>query len=461
MVCFNKKIKVLLGVVILQTATISWAQSQQKVSTLPLEKVWVQIHGESPMQKSAQLQVESFEASKDRASLHWLPRLYLDAKHYQTNEAGSQFFGLLQQRSLENTDFNANDINHPKITWSTRAALGVDWALYEGGMKSAQSSMYTEMSQAQKKASSQLALEQYAQVAQFYGSIGLIQQQKQKISDLLKVIERLTKSYQIGQRSNPVGYSGLLGLKSLSNRLMGLLSQYEAQQNSYHASLKEMGLKEDLWAPQFADVISYVDNKMNYVCSPGVSCEAQLSQSKSLKVKSFEQNAAASEFAAQMEKARYLPRLGAFAESSLFKSERDTSDSYIVGLYLQWNLYNPNELGLSKEAQIKAAANTQQVKALDQQERAERASLLQAIQALKSNLTLLNESQKLMTEQIQVTETLFKNGSVNALQFVEVLSRRADLLTSQSDAGMDLMQKSASLLTKSAWDIAAVNANTK
>ena len=46
---------------------------------------------------------------------------------------------------------------------------------------------------------------------------------------------------------------------------------------------------------------------------------------------------------------------------------------------------------------------------------------------------------KITSEQVLVTEKLFKNGSVNALQLVEVLSRRADVMENKKQIEMSLL----------------------
>lgn len=427
--------------------------------TLSLENVWRSIQSQSVMQRSADEQLASLQESQNRASNHWLPRLYLEARTYQTNDPGAQFFGLMQQRSLSQNDFNPQLINHPDSSLLTRGALGVDWAFYEGGMKSSQSKMYQQLVDAQKLNTQQVQLSQYTQVAQFYGSLGLLDQQKSKLQELRQMIQRLVKSYQIGSRSNPVGYSGLLGMKSLENRIKGFLQQYEAQQAAYRASLNEMGLSTTSstppstteWITQFDDVIQFTDKYLSIRCAS--PCDRAVTN-KSFQMKSLAGQMQATEQQAEMEKARYWPRLGAFAESSLFHGDRDTADSYTLGLYLQWNLFSADDFGRYQEARLKYLSGTHMAEALSQQEQAERKSLEQVISALKFNIGLLVDSQKLMQEQMQVTESLFKNGSVNALQFVEVMNRRLDLIVSQGEAGSELIKNSALLLSKSSVSVA-------
>ena len=47
---------------------------------------------------------------------------------------------------------------------------------------------------------------------------------------------------------------------------------------------------------------------------------------------------------------------------------------------------------------------------------------------MKKNLELLNDSEKLLSEQVKVTSNLFHSGAITALQLAEVLNRRVDLI---------------------------------
>jgi outer membrane protein TolC len=156
-----------------------------------------------------------------------------------------------------------------------------------------------------------------------------------------------------------------------------------------------------------------------------------------------------------MEKARFLPRVGAFAEGYMFNGPRDTADGYMAGLYLQWSLFNPSDYGTLKEARLKSMAAEKYSEAIEQRERAEKQALDKSVLAYKENLLLLNDSLKILAEQTQVTETLFKNGSINALQFVEVLSRRADVVDNQTEASLGLLKASSEGITKTHFELPA------
>lgn len=417
-----------------------------RAETLSFASVWNKINQGSAAQESSRLQTEALTESQTRASLHWFPKVYLDAKSYQTNDPGASFIGLLEQRSINQSDFNPDSINHPDTHIYTRGALGIDLPLYEGGMKSSQVDMYKYSVQAQKNATSQIQIEQYSAVGLSYGSIVVLQQQKNRLEALASEISHMIKGYQLGSRSNPVGYSGLLGMRSLANRVSGLLNQYESQSRAHYAALSEMGLKDQQWAPESTDSNSIVDHYFS-------ESSGQAEVFSSYKIDSTKANVLASEEAASMEKAKLLPRFGAFAEGYVFNGNRDTANGYNAGLYFQWSLFDPANHGGFKEAKLKSKAAAKYAEAFEQQERAEKVALSESIKSLRKNIELLNDSYKLLIEQSKMTETLFRNGSINSSQIVDVLSRRADLIDQQGQAELGLLKAGSQLVAKQKFDI--------
>lgn len=423
------------------------AQSEKESPKLSFLSAWAKINDGSPAQDASRLQTQSLIESQTRAEHHWLPKVYLDAKTYQTNDPGASFFGLLQQRSLKQLDFNPDSINHPDSQIYTRGALGVDLGLYEGGMKSSQVDLYRHSAISQQSTTSQVQIEQYSKVGLSYGSIAVIQQQTDRLQTLSAEVAKMIKGYQLGNKSNPVGYSGLLGMKSLSNRITGLINQYDSQSRAYYGSLREMGLNDENWSAEPISSTVFVDR---YFSTPAPH-SAQLS---SYKIEASRETANAAEEMANMEKARFRPRIGAFAETFLFNGNRDTANGYTAGLYLQWNLFDPSDYGSLSIAKLQASAAAKATEAADQQERAERSAIIEQIKSLRQIIALLEDSQQLLSEQSRMTGTLFKNGSINALQLVELLNRRADLIAQQTEAELGLLKAGSQLVTKLKFDIA-------
>jgi outer membrane protein TolC len=405
---------------------------------LPFAKTWETITKNSASINAAQNEADAAQAASDRGDRHWLPRLYIDAKYYQTNDPGAVFFGIMEQRALTNTDFNPDSINEPDAQSFTRAALGIDLPIYEGGAKHAESKVLNQMAEAKKWETEQTRNATYGQVLQSYGTVLIVTEQKNALQDLTNLTDRVLKNYQVGSKSNPVGYSGLLGLKSLSNRLKGLSSQYDSLLVANRAALKEMGLTDPVnWRPVKMSTVDLVAN-----------ASGKMGTGPSHQLKSLQLQAASAQDMSKAELARHLPRVGAFAETYTFDGDRDQADGYTAGLYLQWNLFNPNDFGRRREAQLKARAAESFARAMGQNENATRAGLDAASQSLQQNLNLLSDSDKLTIEQLRVAESLFRNGAINALQFVEVLSRRADLIAHKTDAEIQYLKITSEKMQK-------------
>jgi hypothetical protein len=428
------------------TIFLAYADGYAQDQTISFVNAWQKINGSSSAQEASRLQTESVVAGETRASRHWLPKVYIDAKSYQTNDPGNSFFGLLEQRSINQTDFNPDSINHPNSHLYTRGALGLDLALYEGGMKASQVDLFKHSVAAQKSTTSQIQMDQYSMVGLSYGSIAVLEQLKVRLESLNSEVARMIKGYQLGSKSNPVGYSGLLGMRSLANRINGLINQYEAQGRSYRSALNEMGLGDQKWAPEKIDSNTFVSRYF-------ISSHEQSDLASSYKIDSAKENVKISEEKANMEKAKFLPRVGAFVETFAFNGNRNTANGYSAGLYLQWNLFDPSVYGSLKEAKLRSMSAAKYSEALVQQERAERAALYEAVKSLRQNIDLLNDSQKLFLEQSKTTTRLFNNGSINALQIVEVLNRHIDLITQQGEAELGLIKAASQIVTKQKFDI--------
>jgi len=421
------------------------AAVEVQAQTLSFPVVWKKVKEVSPAQQAAHFKTESAQESLSRAEKHWLPRVYLDARSFSTNDPGNALFGLLQQREITANDFSPDRLNHPDARAFTRGALGLDLALYEGGAKSAHVSMADHLLKAEKLGSSQVELEHYGQVGLAYGTIASIRRQKVKLRELSEQIAALLKNYQLGQKSNPVGYSGLLGMKSLAIRIAGLFEQLESQESASFHVLNEMGLKEPNWSPENLDVRGFVNRFF--------SLEPIQAEGPSSKSMAYIESAKALGNSSQIQKSRHLPRVGVFAESFVFNGSRDTANGYTAGVYLQWELYDPSDFGKYKEAKLTAMAAERMAQSAIQQENAERRGLQESTQTLRSNLLRLEESEKLLAEQTRVSSTLFKNGSIGALQFVEILNRRTDVIAQQAETELLLLKTSVSLVSKTKFEI--------
>ncbi|MCO5113526.1 MAG: TolC family protein [Bdellovibrionaceae bacterium] len=396
-------------------------------------EVWVQIEAHSPAHKATALEYESAQISYEMSKQHWLPQVYLNANAYHTNDPGASFFGVIQQRDLQASDFNPSLINEPDASLYAQGALGVNINLYEGGMSTSKQKMMEHLKNAKEHHRNQTRASLYLAVAKSYIEVGVLNYKVKELKNLRDQVDGLLKRYQFGSRENPVGYSGLLGLKSLRLRLVGQISQYSTHSRALQETLQTMGSQVDISSLMIADPRVFVKRniftKSNQNSSQeSFELEVKLEQSK------------ASTMMAEMEKARYRPRIGAFAETYLFNGKRDTATGYTAGVYLQWSLFNPSDRGVYKKSRLQAEAYGQYAQALRVQQEAQKNAFQKQLTAIDENLDLLNQSAKAMDEQLKTMERLFKNGSINALQLAEVFNRRADVIAQTFEAAQSYVE---------------------
>ena len=127
---------------------------------------------------------------------------------------------------------------------------------------------------------------------------------------LEKKLQSFIKNYQLGAKSNPVGYSGLLGLKSFSHRLKSFLNQYKAERDSYRSSLEILGWKSENWIPEYPGTVSFVQKYFPWE-------EKVSTKDKSFAMQSMEEGVKSLQQVVPMEKSKLLPRAGFFAETKI------------------------------------------------------------------------------------------------------------------------------------------------
>ncbi|MEW6777920.1 MAG: TolC family protein [Bdellovibrionota bacterium] len=396
--------------------------------TLSFEELWDRIRDRSAAVEAGGNGADAATLAAERADRHWYPKLLLDTRAYATNDAGLTFFSLLGERRATAADFAPSPLNHPGSELFEKGSLILDFPLYEGGQKEvlADSAKLAAVAKATERDAALQA--EFAQTVLAYALILSNKSEDKELSKLAGQVDELLRRYQLGSKSNPVGYAGALGLKSLRARLSGLLERSKATQKSLIAGLSiRAEINPEAWEPKEESFTQLINDAL------GKAGETQEAGS-SLQARAMLEGAAAAERAAAAEKARFLPRAGLFAQGDLTNGDRATDGSYTAGAYLQWNLFDAPSYGAHRQAGLEAAALRLQAKHQAQDDRIARAQAREAILAIEANLKLLQESLDLSGEQIQTSETLFRNGSINALQLAEVLSRRTDLILAKSQA---------------------------
>lgn len=420
--------------------------SAHGIATFDFTKVWRQYREKSLILHSQEADLESIKTGLDRSERHWYPRLLLDSKGFVTNDPGSVLFSKLGERSVAGEDFNPLIMNFPDRSMHEKVSLILDMTLYEGGRSERQVEYLQVASQAKQLYLKATEVAEFSKVVGYYGGLIVLDKKEKALLPLRELVEGTLKRYQIGQQSNLLGYSGLLGLKNLKNRIHGELQMLEAQKKSIWQSLQSYADLPLEWNPTektlfefFKKNVIFGDEKQR---KPSFAFQSQQTMSE------------ASEILAQAEKSRFLPKVGVFADQTFFNNhETNFANSQTVGVYMQWALFDATNFGAYQQAHLKAVSEKKTAEAMAVQYKNEFEVIGQSIQALEQQILLADESLKYLEEQSEVSRRLFNNGLINALQLTEVYGRRIEVIIARSMMEDNILKAKAQMINYVQFEI--------
>ena len=410
--------------------------------TVTFNEIWSLVKKNSPKLRAADFDLKASQVAENRAGNHWFPRVYLDARVFGTNDPALSFMSILEERQIGIADFSPLALNQPLDKLYERGTLGLDFPIFEGGAKQSLADSAHKSREAKELEKEADTTGQYAQLAGSYATLLVLSDEEKNLGKLKLNVEEILKDYKIGSKSNPVGYSGLLGLKNLENRLAGLKTQSQARQNILKSQIgiQTQSLKGD-WAPTPGKAKDFLDQVFPSMDKPQDSAFVLAAQADADSLEKMK----------GMETARLFPKVALFGEGYLNGGDRSTATGYTAGAYLQWDLLNIPNIGADEQAADSWEAAKARAKLLKFKAELDSVQSSESLRALNTNLDLMDDSAKLLEEQTETAKSLFKNGSINALQLVEVLARRADLITNRTQAEMDLVQARAMLAVNSGF----------
>ncbi|TGN20783.1 transporter [Leptospira idonii] len=429
----------------------------------PIEfsELWNRVLENSSAQKAKHSEWKASEIAKSRSDQHWLPRIYADVRTYRTNDPGLNFMGKLGQRSVTESDFSTqsmrtrpgnfldsnnqpytnlnsdtmnvfakDQLNDPGYNTYSKAALGLDLPLYEGGAGE-------NLRRIQDKKTTALFLEKESVKDKEYSRSGYLYRGIQSVNDYLKKLEdtkkanvRFLQSYGLRHRSNPVGYSGYLALKNLDHRLSSMISEANACLYEWKENLSVLsGMSSSDLFLQDENLFSFMEKYF----PKGESDESNFS-------KSMTHYAEGEEIKSDLEMSKFLPKFGLYSETNTYGGSRNTQSAYNAGVYLQMNLYHPKDQGVVEEAKLNAYAFRQKLEELKKQEDLKIKSLNRQEISLKESYSLISDSVRYQEEQNEYMLKLYQNGNVNAMQFAEALNRSADTYSRLLEVELGLLQ---------------------
>jgi len=403
---------------ILSILLLSTAYAEQK-PIMGFDELWSQLMNKSAKIKQASFELESAELADARSGRHWLPRAYVTGQWFETNDPAAVFFNNLGQRAVTQADFSPATLNQPERQTFRNATLGLDLPIYEGGMKSQQSQMMGLVLRASELELKAKKTEEYIDLSHHYAALSIVDKTQSNLLQVKSELEKIISTYQVGEKSNPVGYSGLLGLKGVLNRVKGQ-ELYLAMQSTEHRDWinQKLDIMQD-WQVQIVDSIEAFSQK--YLSEVGSTSYSSLLLANQLKVESMQNMT-------EMEKARFLPRVGIFAQNNLYAGDRDNENSQTIGLYFMWDLFNADSFGRLGEAKARANAALAQIQQGKTEQNLMKLKLKSLQATLEETLKILEDNQRILSEQTQAAMRLFRSGMLTALQLAEVLNRRVDLI---------------------------------
>jgi outer membrane protein TolC len=394
-----------------------WANASELID---FKEIWARVRGDSAEIRATEAEKQVAESGSRRSARHWIPAFSLMGRGVHTNDPAQVFFSRLGQRSVEAGDFNPSTLNHPGTLNFVSTSIGMTWSLFEGGGGVAYRDLQRALADVKSLQKNKTEWEAYIDTASAYATILHSEVTRDSVRTLHSTVQSVLSKYSVGSKSNPVGYSGLLGLKSLLNRTQAVDEQLvmEADQARSRIVASSSDVPADFQVRKEAVPVFLS------IALP----EEFLNGRNSIAVELAERQALAAGAAVGIDRARGLPQVGIFGEGGMVTGARSTGAAYAGGVYLRWNLFDPRDFGTLAEKKLENEAAKARLEGAQSQVRAGQEVGLRSLQSIQKNEKLLLESLALMGEQVEVASRLFQSGSIPALQLAEVYNRRLDLL---------------------------------
>lgn len=390
---------------------------------LSFEDLLSKVQHASKLQAAALSSEKAQEASLSRSQNHFWPHLYLSSQAFQTNDAASVFFNHLGQRQIQANDFSLDPLNHPGQHRFALVTLGLDWPLYNGSMNANEKRMNQALLDASRFEKQSAKTDDVKNLLLQYSLIWLHEKDLQELKEFQINLEKIISSYQVGLKSNPIGYMGLLGLKGLTQHLESMILSFELKAKN---AMSWIGTKANLASPwtieRNMDLASFLNERLGL----------ESNQQHSSKLLAHEKQAQSLKHVQSMQKARHLPKLGLFANNQVYLGQRDTSNSQTFGAYLMWDLLNSDSFKKHSQAGYEYQARSLMLKHYQEQESMALNDLKKAKQTLEQTMEVLKKSDDVLLEQTRMSMKLFRSGMLGALDLSQVLASRMDFIENEN-----------------------------
>ena len=206
------------------------------VDSITFPKLWEMVVSNSPSTKAIILQKKASDKSIERLKRYYLPSFYLNSNLFSTNDPGLTFMNFLSEGQTRQDDFIPSNLNSPSNHIFNQSNIGIDYLVYDSGARASLRSSQEHESKSLENEEKLLLINQYVIALQYFLNYVLSNNYEKELKLISNDLELLIKKYKVGEKSNPVGYNGLLSLKSLQNQIyiiqLELNSKIELIKNS-------------------------------------------------------------------------------------------------------------------------------------------------------------------------------------------------------------------------------------
>lgn len=416
--------------------TLAMLKSASADPIITFNEFWKRFENKSDKISAIKADIDSNTIARDRMARHWYPSIFLEAKSFYTDDPGLSLFSKLGERNMSGADFSPTVMNFPNKDRHEKVTLGAFLELYAGGAREKQKDSMEFVVQAKENQLYAVKTAEYSKAMGFYGNLIVLNKKKQSLAPIKSLIEKSIQNYRIGEKSNQLGYSGLLGLKNLQNRLNGEMKMLEDQRKAILLALKEYADLPSSWDTETTTLDQFI--------SKNASVESKLkSTDDSYSVLAQKLQSQALDKIADGEYSKFLPQIGLFGQSDFYNNTDTTSSSsQTFGVYLKWELFTAPNFGAVKQARLAAKAAEKQALSTSKEQTASLQINATVSSALVEQIKLADQSLSFLEEQSKITKNLFTNGMINALQLTEVYGRQVDVISARTQMEEKLLQMS-------------------
>jgi hypothetical protein len=423
------------------------SKNSYAVDSVSFPKLWEMVVKNSPSIKSVFLEKKSSEKSKERLSKFDFPSFYANSNLTVTNNPGVTFTNFLNEGQVKQDDFIPSNLNSPSNHIFNQSDVGIDYLIYDSGSRSSIMNIQEHQSISIDYQKKLVLLNQYVKILNYFSNYILERDHENDIKLIENNLISIINKYQVGEKSNPVGYNGLLSLKGIQNNI-------DLTQLEIISSLKE--IKNSLKILTGNPDLNFEPDLVSFEKLLEIYASSSKEETSSFQVNIEKENSIAIKESISQEKSKYLPKIGVFAQENLALGERGGQSNYILGAYLKFN-FKPSEFGGEDEKELLALAKEKNAESINLNDTLLQSSAKEEIKKNNQKLILIRKSYEIISEQIKVIFNLYRNGNANISQISELINRQIDLINQKYFLKNLILKNSLELLSLTQKDVQPEN----